>query len=233
MKLPVLVISIFLIVHPVCAEEDAVLKTEKDRWSYAVGMDLVKNMKRQPVELNFEVIIRAMQDALAGGKTLLNEQQYRETMTAFRQEMTQKQKAYVKELAGKNKKEGDSFLAENAKKEGVITLPSGLQYKEIKAGTGNTPVSSDTVSVHYRGTLIDGTEFDSSYSRGKPASFGVTRVIRGWTEALQLMKEGAKWQLFIPPDLAYGERGAGRNIGPNETLIFEVELLSIEANTAK
>jgi FKBP-type peptidyl-prolyl cis-trans isomerase FklB len=136
-------------------------------------------------------------------------------------------------LSEKNKKEGEEYLAENKKKEGIITTQSGLQYKVLKKGTGKIPKSTDTVTVNYRGTLIDGTEFDSSYRRGQPASFKVNGVIRGWTEALQLMKEGAKWQLYIPSNLAYGERGAGRNIGPNSTLIFEVELISINEEAVK
>jgi FKBP-type peptidyl-prolyl cis-trans isomerase len=139
-----------------------------------------------------------------------------------------KQKEAARVLGEKNKKEGEAFLAENKKKEGVTTLPSALQYKVIKAGTGKKPNINHTVTTHYRGTLIDGTEFDSSYRRGQPVSFPVAAVIPGWTEALQLMEKGAKWQLFIPPNLAYGERGAGRDIGPNATLIFEVELISIQ-----
>jgi FKBP-type peptidyl-prolyl cis-trans isomerase FklB len=142
-------------------------------------------------------------------------------MAAFQKEM-------IAKLGEKNKAEGEAFLAENKKKEGVKTLPSGLQYKVIKAGTGKKPKVTDTVTTHYRGTLMNGTEFDSSYRRGQPVSFQVNGVIPGWTEALQLMEEGAKWQLFIPSNLAYGERGAGRDIGPNATLVFEIELLSIE-----
>jgi FKBP-type peptidyl-prolyl cis-trans isomerase FklB len=145
-------------------------------------------------------------------------------MMAFQKEVMAKQA----EVAKKNKAEGEAFLAENKKKEGVKTTPSGLQYKVIKPGKGKKPKSSDTVTVNYRGTLIDGTEFDSSYKRGQPATFQVSGVIPGWTEALQLMEEGAKWQLFIPSNLAYGERGAGGVIGPNATLIFEVELISIQ-----
>jgi FKBP-type peptidyl-prolyl cis-trans isomerase FklB len=139
-----------------------------------------------------------------------------------------KQAETMQKLSEKNKADGEKFLVENGKKEGVKTLPSGLQYKEIAPGTGKSPKTTDTVTTHYKGTLIDGTEFDSSYKRGEPVSFPVSGVIAGWTEALQLMKEGAKWQLFVPPNLAYGERGAGREIGPNATLIFEVELISIQ-----
>ncbi|MHA2219874.1 MAG: FKBP-type peptidyl-prolyl cis-trans isomerase, partial [Candidatus Hodarchaeales archaeon] len=153
--------------------------------------------------------------------------EYLDILAAFKKEMSQKQIAQMKELSEKNKKEGEEYLAENKKKEDIVITQSGLQYKVLKKGTGKIPKSTDTVTVNYRGTLIDGTEFDSSYRRGQPASFKVNGVIRGWTEALQLMKEGAKWQLYIPSNLAYGERGAGRNIGPNSTLIFEVELISI------
>jgi FKBP-type peptidyl-prolyl cis-trans isomerase FklB len=142
--------------------------------------------------------------------------------------MMAKQQELAKIVGEKNQKEGEAFLAENKKKEGVITLPSGLQYKVIKAGSGNKPKATDTVSVHYQGTLVNGTEFDSSYRRGQPVSFPVNGVIPGWTEALQLMEAGAKWQIVIPSNLAYGDRGAGPQIGPNATLIFEIELISIQ-----
>jgi FKBP-type peptidyl-prolyl cis-trans isomerase FklB len=165
---------------------------------------------------------------MSDGKTLMTDQEYKETMTNFRTEMTQKKTAQMKEAGDRNKKEGEKFIADNKKKEGVITTASGLQYKIITKGTGASPKATDTVSVHYKGTLIDGKEFDSSYRRGQPASFPVNGVIKGWTEALQLMKEGSKWQLFIPSELAYGDRGAGRDIGPNSTLIFDVELISIK-----
>jgi FKBP-type peptidyl-prolyl cis-trans isomerase FklB len=158
----------------------------------------------------------------------LSEQEIRETMAVFQKEMMARQEELSKKLGEKNKKEGDVFLAENKKKDGVKTLPSGLQYKVVKAGTGKKPKLTDTVTTHYRGTLIDGTEFDSSYRRGQPATFPVNGVIPGWTEALQLMEEGAKWELFIPSNLAYGERGAGRDIGPHATLIFDIELITIQ-----
>jgi FKBP-type peptidyl-prolyl cis-trans isomerase FklB len=169
-----------------------------------------------------------MKDGFSGGKPLLTEQEVQETVATFQKEMMAKQEELAKKLGEKNKEEGEAFLAENKKKEGVKVLPSGLQYKVVKAGTGGKPKLTDTVTTHYRGTLIDGTEFDSSYRRGQPVSFPVAGVIPGWTEALQLMEEGSKWQLFIPPNLAYGERGAGRDIGPNATLIFEIELISIQ-----
>jgi FKBP-type peptidyl-prolyl cis-trans isomerase FklB len=233
MKLLTVLLGIFLIVNPGFAEDDAVLKTEKDKLSYAIGMNIGNNLKRQSLELNPEIVSQGIWDSLTDGKTLMTEQEYRDTMTAFEQEMKQKQVSQIKELSEKNKQQGEAFLAENRKKDSVITLPSGLQYKVIKKGAGKTPKATDTVTVHYLGSLINGTEFDSSYRRGQPASFKVNGVIRGWTEALQLMQEGAKWQLFIPSDLAYGERGAGRDIGPYSTLIFEVELISIEDQAAK
>jgi FKBP-type peptidyl-prolyl cis-trans isomerase FklB len=152
-----------------------------------------------------------------------------QVMQDFQKKMMAKQMAAREEGLGKNKAEGEKFLADNKKKEGIKTTASGLQYKVITAGTGKTPKATDTVKTHYRGTLINGTEFDSSYKRGEPAEFPVNGVIKGWTEALQLMKEGAKWQLFIPSELAYGERGAGRDIGPNSTLIFDIELISVKA----
>ena len=233
MKLFTVLLGIFLIVNLGFAEDDAVLKTEKDKLSYAIGMNIGNNLKRQSLELNLEIVSQGIWDSLTDGKTLMSEQEYRDTMTVFEQEMKQKQVSQIKELSEKNKQQGEAFLAENRKKDAVITLPSGLQYKVIKKGTGKTPKATDTVTVNYMGSLINGTEFDSSYRRGQPASFKVNGVIRGWTEALQLMQEGAKWQLFIPSDLAYGERGAGRDIGPYSTLIFEVELISIEDQAGK
>ncbi len=231
MKLLTVLLGIFLIVNPGFAEDDSVLKTEKDKLSYAIGMNIGNNLKRQSLELNPEIVSQGIWDSLTDGKTLMTEQEYRDTMTAFEQEMKQKQVSQIKELSDKNKQQGEAFLAENRKKDAVITLPSGLQYKVIKKGSGKTPKATDKVIVNYLGSLINGTEFDSSYRRGQPASFKVNGVIRGWTEALQLMQEGAKWQLFIPSDLAYGERGAGRDIGPYSTLIFEVELISIEESS--
>jgi FKBP-type peptidyl-prolyl cis-trans isomerase FklB len=233
MKSLTVLLGIFLIVNLGFAEEDAILKTEKDKLSYAIGMNIGNNLKRQSMELNPEILSQGIWDSLTDGKTLMTEQEYRDTMTAFEQEMKQKQVTQIKELSEKNKQQGEAFLAENKKKDAVITLPSGLQYKVIKKGTGKTPKATDSVTVNYMGSLINGTEFDSSYRRGQPASFKVNGVISGWTEALQLMQEGAKWQLFIPSDLAYGERGAGRDIGPYSALIFEVELISIEDQAGK
>jgi len=226
MKLKLIVIlGILFLVSQVNAQENLVLKNQKDKISYIIGMDIGTNLKKQSIDIDSNILAKGVKDALAGTKPLLTEQEIQETMVAFQKEMMAKQA----EVAKKNKAEGEAFLAENKKKEGVKTLPSGLQYKVIKAGTGKKPKSTDTVTAHYRGTLINGTEFDSSYKRGQPATFPVSGgMIPGWTEALQLMEEGAKWQLFIPSNLAYGEKGAGRDIGPNATLIFEIELVSIQ-----
>jgi FKBP-type peptidyl-prolyl cis-trans isomerase FklB len=204
------------------------LKGDKERLSYSIGMDIGGNLKRQSVEVDPDLLAKGIKDSYGGGKTLLTEDEARQAITNFQQALMAKKAEAMRILAEKNKADGEKFLAENAKKEGVKTLASGLQYKEIAPGTGKSPKTSDTVTTHYKGTLVDGTEFDSSYKRGEPATFPVSGVIPGWTEALQLMKEGAKWQLFVPSGLAYGEQGAGQVIGPNATLIFEVELISIK-----
>ncbi len=204
------------------------LKDPKQRASYSIGADIGGNFKRQGLEVDANALAAGLSDALAG-KTALTETEIRDTLNNFRKEMMAKMEAKQKNDGEKNIKEGEAFLAANAKKEGVKTLPSGLQYKVLKNGTGKSPKATDTVKVHYHGTLIDGTVFDSSVERGEPATFPVNGVIAGWIEALQLMKEGDKWQLTIPSKLAYGERGApGGKIGPNSVLVFEVELLSIE-----
>ena len=225
----VAILSLGLLAVPGQAADTTVLKTQKDKVSYSIGLDIGKNFKKQSMDIDPDLLARGLKDAMAGGKTLLTEEEVRTIMPAFQKEMQAKADARAKELGDRNMKEGETFLAGNKKKEGVVTLPSDLQYKIITAGNGEKPKSSDTVTTHYRGTLIDGTEFDSSHKRGQPASFPVTGVIAGWTEALQLMPVGSKWQLFVPSNLAYGPRGAGQMIGPNATLIFEVELLSIQA----
>jgi FKBP-type peptidyl-prolyl cis-trans isomerase FklB len=229
MKLRLLtILGIVLLASPANSGENLVLKSQKDKISYVIGVDIGRNLQKGSIDFDPDILAKGIKDALSGGKPLLTEQEIRETTAVFQKELMAKQEEVAKKLGEKNKKEGEAFLAENKKKEGVKTLPSGLQYKVIKEGTGKKPKITDTVTTHYRGTLIDGIEFDSSYRRGKPASFPVNGVIPGWTEALQLMGEGAKWQLFIPPNLAYGERGAGRDIGPDATLIFEIELISIQ-----
>ncbi|HEY7528480.1 MAG TPA: FKBP-type peptidyl-prolyl cis-trans isomerase [Candidatus Deferrimicrobiaceae bacterium] len=222
------VFAVVLFAGQAFGEEAVVLKTQKDKVSYGIGMNIGKNLQRDAVDVDADLLSRGLKDALSGGKTLMTEEEYKATMTALQKEMMEKQADAARKLAEKNKKEGEAFLAENGKKEGVVTLPSGLQYKVIQSGKGKTPKSTDTVETNYRGTLIDGTEFDSSYKRGQTATFPVNGVIAGWTEALQKMKEGDKWQLFVPSNLAYGERGAGREIGPNATLLFEVELIAVK-----
>jgi len=205
------------------------LDSLKDKVSYAIGLSIGKNMKQDNVELDPDLLLRGLKDALSGAKPLLTEAQIQEAMVAFQKEMQAKAAEARKASGEKSKKEGEEFLAANKKAAGVVTLPSGLQYKIIKKGNGKvSPKATDTVVTHYRGTLLDGTEFDSSIKRGEPAEFEVGGVIPGWTEALQLMKVGDKWELYVPAELAYGERGAGRAIGPNATLVFEVELLEIK-----
>ena len=210
------------------AQTAPTLKDDKAKTSYALGMNIAHTVKEQPIDLDQAAFVQGMKDVLAGGKTLLTEQEMAAALAVLQNDMNAKAAEKAKQVGEMNKTEGAAFLAANATKEGVVTLPSGLQYKIIAAGTGPKPTAGDTVICNYRGTLIGGKEFDSSYKRGQPATFAVSGVIKGWTEALQLMPVGSKWQLFIPPDLAYRERGAGPDIGPNATLIFEVELISIQ-----
>jgi len=211
------------------SQSASAFKTQKDKVSYAIGMNVGATLHRQGVDIDPKVVQQGLQDALAGGKMLLSEEEERAVLTELQADMRKKQQEKMQQAAEANKKEGDAFLTANKGKDGVVTLPSGLQYKIITSGTGPKPSASDSVVCNYRGTLIDGKEFDSSYKRGQPATFPVSGVIKGWTEALQLMPVGSKWQLFVPSDLAYGERGQGGDIGPNATLVFEVELISIEA----
>lgn len=203
------------------------LNDQKAKVSYSLGFQVGTSYKDMGVELDAKTVTSGIMDALTGAESKLSEEEVRTVLQEFHKQLTQKKNSKMKIVGTKNQEEGVVFLTENKKKDGVVTLPDGLQYKIIKAGTGKQPIATDKVTVHYRGTLIDGTEFDSSYKRGTPATFGVNRVIKGWTEALQLMKEGAKWELYIPSELAYGPRGAGAQIGPNAVLIFEVELISI------
>jgi FKBP-type peptidyl-prolyl cis-trans isomerase len=212
-----------------------VLKTEKEKTSYALGMNVGKglgaNLKQQAIEVNQAILLRGLKDALTAGKTLLTDEEMKAALTQLQTEVRARQLEKQKLVADGNKKEGADFLEANKTKEGVVILPSGLQYKILTEGTGPKPTATDSVSCNYRGTLINGTEFDSSYKRGQPATFQVNGVVKGWTEALQLMPVGSKWQLFVPSDLGYGDRGADprSGIGPGATLIFEVELLSIQA----
>jgi FKBP-type peptidyl-prolyl cis-trans isomerase FklB len=222
--------TLLVLVVPVIAgaQEAPALKTEKEKLSYAMGMDLGSQFKKQSLEIDPVLFEQGLKDALAGGKTLLTEAEARAVISELQMKMIAKNAELAKAAGEKNKAEGEAFLAANKSKEGVVVLPSGLQYKILTAGTGKKPTADDTVVCHYRGTLINGEEFDSSYKRGQPATFPVKGVIKGWTEVLQLMPVGSKWQVFIPADLAYGSRGAGPLIGPNATLIFEIELVGIK-----
>ena len=231
MKKICLPLAVVLSLSAVFAEETP-LKDDRDKVSYGVGLDIGTTFKKQGMDLNPDVIMRGLRDGLSGAKPLMTEEELRTTMVEYSKSMMEKQQALNRETAAKNKEAGDKFLAENKSKPGVKTTESGLQYKVLKEGSGPTPKLTDTVSTNYRGTLLDGTEFDSSYKRNEPTSFPVNRVIKGWTEALQMMKVGSKYQLFIPADLAYGERGApAGGIGPNETLVFDVELVDIKNPT--
>ena len=207
----------------------APLTTQKQKNSYALGMSIGLGLKKQGVadSIDSALAVRGMREALAGGKTAMTEDEMKAALQLLRTQFQATQEAKAHEAGSSARKEGDTFLAANKAKDGVKVLPDGLQYKVLTDGNGPKPSASDTVTVNYRGTLIDGKEFDSSYKRGQPASFPVNGVIKGRTEAQQLMPVGSKWQLFIPADLAYGDRGAGADIGPGATLIFEVELLSI------
>lgn len=223
-------LTLGLLMTQVSAEETQKPLDEADKFSYTIGYQIGTNLKQQGIEINQESLVKGIADVFANQQPpRFSESEMKQTLSDFKKERVAKMQAEREQQASKNLKEGEAFLADNAKKEGVVTLASGLQYQVITPGTGNTPKATDKVITHYRGTLIDGTEFDSSYERGNPANFPVKGVIAGWTEALQLMKEGAKWQLFVPENLAYGKRGAGGKIGPNATLIFEIELISIVA----
>jgi FKBP-type peptidyl-prolyl cis-trans isomerase len=202
------------------------LESEMDKVSYAIGSQIGQNFKRQGIEIKLDILVQGIKDALEGKDPALSQEEIRQVMMDFQKKLRAKMQERRTAEGAKSLAEGAAFLEANKNKEGVKALPSGLQYKVIKEGTGNIPTLNDRVKTHYRGRLIDGTEFDSSFKRGKPAEFAVRGVIKGWTEALQLMKEGTKWELYIPPDLAYGERGT-RGIPPNATLIFVIELLEV------
>src|SRR3989441_4137784 len=224
MKRFILIVGASLLALPLFGQEKSPqLKDQKDKVSYSIGMNIGFNLSKQKVDINPDILAAGIKDAIAG-KPQLTPDQVKDVMAQFEKDMEQKQK----QLGEKNKTEGAKFLEENKKKQGVKTTASGLQYKVEKEGTGAQPKPTDMVTVNYRGTLIDGTEFDSSYKRGQPATFPVNGVIKGWTEALQLMKVGSKYQLWIPSNLAYGERSVSPDIGPNSTLVFEVELIDVK-----
>ena len=208
------------------------LESEIQKVSYIMGTNIGGQIKGEAFEVDIPSLTLGLSDAVAGNEPKLSEDEVKAVIEAFQAKMMAEQEASAKLVAETNIKEGETFLAENAKKDGVVVLESGLQYKILTAGTGAIPTPENTVEVHYKGTLLDGSEFDSSFKRGVPAQFGVTQVIPGWVEALQLMKEGAKWELYVPADLAYGPGGTGGLIGPNQTLIFEVELLKASVDAA-
>ena len=210
-------------------EKNVKLETPNDKISYAIGLSVGKNLTRDSITISPDAFLRGVMDAGADSAArLMTDEQVQSTMMAFQDSMRRKQEAQARVAGEEQMTKGAAFLAENGKKPGVVTLPSGLQYKVITEGKGKSPTASSTVTTHYRGRLIDGKEFDSSYKRGQPAQFALTGVIRGWTEALQLMKEGSKWELYVPPDLAWGASGSGGVIPPNATVIFEVELISVD-----
>ena len=218
------------------AEEAPKLETRENKISYSIGVnignDIARSFERQGVEVDPILLSKGILHALADTEKLLSQEEMTQLLNEFQQEMRAKMAAQTEKKSQSgdvNKKAGEDYLAANRKREGVVSLPSGLQYEVVTAGSGKSPAATDTVVVHYKGTLIDGKEFDSSYKRGQPATFPVNGVIKGWTEALQLMTEGSKWKLFIPADLAYGSRGAGSDIGPNSALVFEVELIEVKA----
>ena len=224
MKHLAFIFAAFTLVLPLFGQEKSPpLKDQKDKFSYSIGVNIGSNLSKQNIPVNPDAITAGIKDAIAG-KPQLTPDQIKEVMATFEKDMEQKQKA----AGEKNASEGTKFLEENKKKDGVKTTGSGLQYKALKQGTGAQPKESDTVTVNYRGTLINGTEFDSSYKRGQAATFPLSGVIKGWTEGLQLMKVGSKYQLFVPPNLGYGDRAVGPDISPNSTLIFDVELMGVK-----
>ncbi len=231
------VVMFVLVFAAGCSAEEAKvapelkLDTAKSRISYTIGVNIGQDFKGQQMDVDTDILLMGLKDSMEGKELKLTDEEMVAEIQNFQKEMQAKMVAEMEAATAKNKAEGEAFLAENAKKEGVVVTESGLQYKILEVGDGDSPGPADVATVHYRGTLIDGTQFDSSYDRGQPATFPVGGVIAGWTEALQLMKPGAKWQLVIPSELAYGERGAGQDIGPNATLLFDVELISVEKGT--
>lgn len=214
------------------ATDASSLATDKDKLSYSIGADLGKNFKNQGIEVNPEALAKGMQDGMTGTQLILTEQEMKDVLNKFQKELMAKRSAEFNKKSDENKTKGETFLKENKEKSGVVSLPSGLQYKIIETGTGTKPSKNDTVTVEYTGRLIDGTVFDSTEKSGKPATFQVSQVIPGWTEALQLMPAGSTWEIYVPSGLAYGPRSVGGPIGPNETLIFKIHLISVKKATA-
>ena len=230
---PVLLLTAAFVSAPARAQEslpgDAPqFKDLRDKVSYIIGLNIAQQIRTDKMDLDPALLTRGLQDGMSGAKPVLSEEDIQKSLTEFQQKMQAEDNKRLAENAQKNKDEGEAFLAANKQKDGVVALPSGLQYKVLKQGTGPSPKPGEAVTVNYKGTLINGTEFDSSYKRGQPATLELGRVIPGWSEALQHMKVGDKWELYIPANLAYGVRGAGVDIGPNATLIFDVELLDVK-----
>jgi len=221
------IFSISFLINICFAAEKVELKGQKDKESYSLGYQFGQSLKAQGLDIDLEVYASGIKDALSGTKALLGQEEMQKTLLELQKRVAAARQKELKERTERNLSEGKAFLEGNKKKEGVKTLPSGLQYKVLTEGSGKTPKAADNVTINYKGTFINGSEFDSSYKRGKPTTFQVDKVVKGWTEALQLMKEGSKWELFIPPELGYGERGTGP-IPPNSVLIFEVELISVK-----
>jgi FKBP-type peptidyl-prolyl cis-trans isomerase FklB len=213
------------------AAELSSLANDKDKLSYSIGVDLGKSFKTQSIDVNLDALNKGMQDGIAGTKFLLTEQQMKDVLNQFQKDLMTKRTAEFNKKADENKAKGEAFLNENKTKPGVVVLPSGLQYKILEAGKGEKPGKADTVTVEYTGHLLDGTVFDSTEKTGKPAVFNVSQVIPGWTEALQLMPAGSTWEVYIPASLAYGSRSVGGPIGPNETLVFNIHLISVKKSS--
>jgi len=227
MKMKLVAVSVmgFVMSTAMAATADMPLSTDKDKLSYSIGSDLGGNFKRQGIDINPAVMARGMQDSMSGGALLMTEQQMKDVLMKFQKDLMAKRTADMTKKAEENKAKGEAFLLANKSKPGVVTLPSGLEYKIITAGKGEKPGKDDTVTVEYKGTLIDGTVFDSTEKNGKPATFKLSQVIPGWTEALQLMPVGSTWEIYVPANLAYGARSVGGPIGPNEALIFNIHLI--------
>lgn len=227
--LPALILSLVFLAGPVLAEDPkGPFTDQKDKVGYSIGLNMGRDFASRELEIGVEAFIQGLKDGLAGSDPKMSDEERQETLVQLGQEIKAKEQARMEKVTAENKKEGQEYLAANAKKEGVVVLESGLQYKVVQAGEGESPGAEDTVTVNYKGTLIDGTVFDSTEQRGRAATFALNQVIKGWTEALQLMKPGAKWIIALPPELAYGARGAGNLIGPEKTLVFEVELLTVQ-----
>ena len=225
----ILLISLGLALAPTAFADNHALNTIEQKASYTLGADIAKNFRNQGLEIDVKAFSLGLEDALQNRDLKLSEEEMMSSINAVKQRMQKQQLEKQKTIARKNLDEGNAFLTENAKKEGVVTLDSGVQYKVLTKGKGDSPTPEDTISAHYRGTLLDGSEFDSSYQRGTPLTLQMGSVIKGWGEVLKLMKPGSKWEVYIPSDMAYGEKGAGDAIGPNQALIFTIELIDFES----